>query len=339
MYGFNYERLTQITENQKPYRGSKNRYPIRHRKNSEEYFLVEEENGEKVYDIVYGKKYHHEKIGKETYDPLKVTDPDSVWQSKEWDEHTQKVVNVDCYYRRWTTPNVLARVRLDNTVEFTEKIYRQGDRHFLTKYVEGHFATDSQRGGMLYIAPKIMHAIYKGMRLACDSGMALVPYEVELKRVDRNESKKLLKPYEDLFNTCDAMCSVTPFELFKDTTISVVEERFGSAKNLTDIDSEKLLHEAQACIQNAPFDALILYALGYDVNNYKWSFRYGRTANGDNGDRTHRLYMQTKRRILNELYKKHEEVFKTYRLKGGEYFPASKWGTDVIVNGEVMRQL
>jgi len=64
MYGFNYERLTKITENQKPYRGSDNRFPLERRARNEKYFLVEMENGEKVYDVVYGKKYHHDVISK-----------------------------------------------------------------------------------------------------------------------------------------------------------------------------------------------------------------------------------------------------------------------------------
>jgi len=345
MYGFNYERLTKITENQKPYRGSDNRFPLERRARNEKYFLVEMENGEKVYDVVYGKKYHHDVISKETFDTMKALGSDNVWESHEWDFDKQKYTGANAYYKRWTSPNILVRVRPDNTVEFTKKSYHQGDRKILSDNCSGRFVSDSRRGGLIYMhyhhnhKPKIMHAIYQGMRIACDSDLSVVPYEVELKKVDRRQAKESLKPYEDFFKVCEAMCKVIPYEQFKDTALSVVTERFGEVKQIHAIDSGKFLREAESCIQSAPLDALILYALGHDVNRFAWSFRWGRTHSNDNGDLTYQLYTSAKRRILKELYIAHKEVFKTYRVQGGEYFPASEWGTQVIVNGEVVGQL
>ena len=349
MYGFNYERLTRITETQKPYRGSTNRYPMERRTRNEKYFLVEMENGEKVYDIVYGKGYHHEKISKETYDTLKVTEPDNVWEGQEWDEHTQKMLNVYCHYRRWTTPNVLARVRPDNTVEFTKKEYHQGDRHFLSQCVSnGTFIYDSRRGGLIYKKygqvkdSLVMHAIYEGMRITCDSDIAVVPYEIELKKIDRKKAKETLKPYEDFFAISEVMCKTMPYEVFKDTAIQVVAERLGGlgeVQKLHHVDRSRYLCEAEKLVQTAPLDALILYALAYDVNRFAWSFQWGTTYHGDNGEKVVQIYMGTKRRLLKELYKAHGDVFKVYRVQGGKYFPSNEWGTDVIVNGEVVRQL
>jgi len=345
MYGFNYERLTKITEQQKPYRGSDNRFPMERRTRNEKYFLVEMEGGEKVYDVVYGKRYTNEPISKETYDTLKALGSERVWETEEYDYDKHKHTGVMTYYKRDIYPNVLVRVRPDNTVEFTKDEYHQGERNFLSQNASGGFINDSRRGGLIYThyhhnhKPKIMHAIYQGMRIACDSELSVVPYEVELKKVDRRLAKESLKPYENFFKISEVMCKTMPYEQFKDTALEICNERFPDEKVLYDIEGRRFLKEAQSCVQSAPLDALILYALAYDVNRFAWSFRWGRSLTNDQGEKTYQLYMATKRRVLRDLYVAHKEIFKTYRVQGGEYFPASEWGIEVIVNSEVVRQL
>ena len=343
MYGFSYERLTRITETQKPYRGSTNRYPMDRRARNEKYFFVEMENGEKVYDIVYGNRYTSDIISKETYDTLKALNSDRVWESQEYDfEKHEYIDGATVYYQRRVSPNVLARVRPDNTVEFTKKEYYQGERNFLSQNVSGRFSIDSRRGGLIYSrngAPKALHAIHEGMRIACDSDMAVVPYEIELKKVDRKKAKETLKPYDDFFKVNEVMCKAMPFEQLKDTAIDICNERFPEEKVLYRIDNQRFLKEARACIHSAPFDAFVLYALAYDVYNFLYSFKWGRSSPNDQGDKTYGMYMATKRRILKDLYVSHKDIFTTYRVQGGDYFPASEWGTNVIVNGEVVRQL
>lgn len=346
MYGFNFERLTKVTEQQKPYRGSDNRFPMEHRSRNEKYFFVEEENGEKVYDIVYGSNWRHEDIDKETYDSLYAIKPSGVWAYEEYDHVNHKGTGNFSYYKVIRNPNFMARVRSDNTVEFTKDEYHQGERNFLSQNTSGGFINDSRRGGLIYKHygyrdkrnTLLMHAIHKGMRIACDSDMAVVPYEVELKKVDRRLAKETLKPYEDFFKVSEVMCKAMPYEQLKDLAIEVCKERIPS-KVLTHINSQELLHEARLCTQSAPLDALVLYALAYDVNRFAWSFRWGRTISDDNGERSHQLYIATKRRILKDLYTTHKEIFKPYRVQGGVYFPASEWGTEVIVNGKVIQQL
>lgn len=338
MYGFNYERLTTITEKEKPFRGTSNRFPFERRSRNEKYFLVEEENGEKVYDIVYGKKYRSEEITKEQYDELKAIDSNRVYEWEKYDFDNHRSTGVFVYHRRHCDHNIVARVRPDNTFELIQDEYHQGERNFLSQSSRGLFVNNSRRGGLIYKDKSTMHAIHEGMRIACDSGMSVVPYEVELKKVNRKKAKDTIKPYEDFFKVSEVMCKSMSYEQFKDTTIEICKERFSQDKEIYDIDKQKLIKEAYASMFTEPLDALILYALGYDVNNFAWSFRWGRTFN-DNGEKTYQLYMNAKRRILKELYISHKEIFMPYRIEGGKYFPTSEWGTEVIVNNVLVKQL
>ncbi len=51
MQGLNYVRLNSISNSVSPYRGSVNRFPIASRRHNTKYFLVREEDGQRVFDI------------------------------------------------------------------------------------------------------------------------------------------------------------------------------------------------------------------------------------------------------------------------------------------------
>ena len=67
MKALDWNRLTEITKNVKPYRNSTNRYPVADRRHNTKCFYVKEIDGEIVYEITYGYKYLEHFHTKEEY--------------------------------------------------------------------------------------------------------------------------------------------------------------------------------------------------------------------------------------------------------------------------------
>jgi len=112
MQGLNYKRLDGIANSISPYRGSLNRFPIGDRRHNTKYFLVEEEDKERVFNIVHGQRWTHVSLTKEEYEE----------HEKQGSPRLNKYQDGDgswTYYKYEVSPNILGIVRPDNTFEFT----------------------------------------------------------------------------------------------------------------------------------------------------------------------------------------------------------------------------
>jgi hypothetical protein len=197
MQGLNYVRLNSISNSVSPYRGSVNRFPIASRRHNTKYFLVREEDGQRVFDIVHGQRWKHITLTKAEHDNL-AKQGSTKLRSYQHGDGTWE------YYTYEVSPNILGVVRPDNTFEFTGTSYGQGDRGILSTYGHGELCTNSRMGGMIWTGrlhgngTRGAFPIYQGMRVHCESMQPTKPITVVGRKVDRKVGKDLLASYARL---------------------------------------------------------------------------------------------------------------------------------------------
>lgn len=346
MLGLSWNRLTDITKNEKPYRGTDNRYPVANRRHNTKCFYVEELNGERVYRVTYGHSHHHLDATEEEYN----ANPDRI----------RKYVNDDngtvTYTRYEVRPNTIGIVRSDNTFEFTgtRYAYGQGTNSIMTSWSKGVFYQSSRHGGMVYReghplsyggGVTLFHPIFEGMRLHIDT---MKPHESSIyqvvgKKVNRKLGNEFLKRYESFYSVNEAMLKTMEWKGFIETAIDVVKPHVSEEDRSWWMSAEQknsLLKFAEENIDVAPLDAGIAFMCVYDIHNL---FRRVRSAMANEkywGSDTEpaNYFMNLKRKLNKELYRSHPEVMTLVEHDMGCPYPANEWGVDIYVNGEEVQQ-
>ena len=347
MQGLNYTRLNSISNSVTPYRGSLNRFPIGSRKQSNKYFLVGYEDGQRVFNIVYGQNWKSVDITKDEYDELNKQGSAKIRTYTNGDENG--------YIRYDVTPNVIGVVRPDNTFEFTANRYGQGDRGILSAFGHGYLLTDSRRGGMVWMGringngERGVMPIYRGMRVHCETMRPVKPITVVGRKVDRKVGKTLLANYADFYATTEVMTKAMDYDMFVKTTAEVLTEHMSLPTPESDLSNYGLNRHhtdytsvADTLIHTAPLDAAILYMLAWDVGSMRWNMRRYLDANmtrySANEDTPHTMFLNLKRKLNKEIYKQNEQVFKKVEYIAPEMYPPSEWGYTVIVDGMEVQQ-
>jgi aspartate 1-decarboxylase len=326
MKGLSYERLEQITKVEKPYRGTTDRYPVGNRRHNLKNFFVREEDGVKVFDVTYGTRFKSYPLTKDEYEAMKLVSADKVHQYDYGDRIE--------YIRYEVLPFRIGTVYPAGYFQFNgDSYYGQGDRAFLSDCSNGWFANDSRRGGMVWTfgrkAGYRCVPIFKGMRISttnADNFEVLDDYVVVGKKVNRKVGKDLLGGYETFYKTAETMCKAMSRELFLGTAKEIIEEE--------QRDYKKFFEEAEARRDQAPLDAMILYALSMGVGKIDQQIRQPSWYQCE----PHEIFCNLKRKMNNGLYREHPEVFTPVHYGKGEAYPPSIWGYEVMVNGEVQQQ-
>lgn len=357
MKALNYARLLEVSNTVPPYRGNVNRFPIGNRKQNNKYFLRRDEDGQTVFDIVYGETWHTTDIDRLEYIRLKLEErkfkktmgvgrrDTYVMKFHKYGQVDGKWISLkECeYHRRDRGHNIMGTVRPDNSFEFTKSRYWQGDRCFLSQHSAGWFSTDSRRGGLVFAFDmssheSVFHPIWKGMRVNCDTMEAVTPYEVVIHHIDRKAGKGLLSKYEHMFKVSEVMLKAMDLNSINSTCMDIVDGIFGVGKHKEHISREKEYKEhAEKLIEDAPLDALLLFNLAYDVKHVGYRMRYG--MNNHTDDTPENIFMATKRKIAKEIYKKSPEILKEVSCVGGKRYPACDWGVKIVVNGQQVEQI
>ena len=325
MKGLSYARLEQITKVEKPYRGTTDRYPVGNRRHNLKNFFVREENGVKVFDVTYGTRWKRHDLTKEEYEKMEAFGMKGLHKY----EHTDREHE---YIRYETLPFNVGTVYPEEYFQFNaETYYGQGDRSFLSDCSHGWFMNDSRRGGMVWTfgrkADYRCVPIYKGARVStADNFEVLDDYVVVGKKVNRKVGKDLLAGYETFYKTSETMCKAMPRDLFLATAKEIMEEERR--------DHKRYFEEAEARREQAPLDAMILYALALDVGKIEQQINHANWYNHE----PYEIFCNLKRKLNNGLYREHPEVFTPVYFKKGEAYPPSIWGYEVMVNGEVQQQ-
>lgn len=333
MRALTWSRLMNISTTQKPYRGTTNRFPIGDRRHNTKDFLIEERDGEKICVIRYGYQYQSHEHTKEEFD----ASPSTIWER---DSGSGKI-----YVSYTTIPRELGIVRSDNTFEFTNNNYGQGDNIIMSGWSNGWFLRSSRHGGMIYRGSEVFHPIFKGMRVDCDTMMPHESsvYKVVGKRVSRKDAKEFLSKYSDFYQVNEVMLKAMEWKGYIDTALDVMKSlNIGTDHWGLDTDQRnKLVAFAEENINSAPLDAGLAFALAYDVQTLYSRVRSGVTGNGYYSREVELdvMFVNLKRKLNKELYKRNPSVMKLTEYEPNKAYPPSEWGVDVFVNGVEVEQL
>ena len=343
MIGLSWDRLTYTTKNEKPYRGSDNRYPVGNRRHNTKCFYAEEFDGERVYRVTYGMTHDRIDCTKEQYD----ADPENVRVGED-------INGTKVYFRYTIKPSTLGIVRSDNTFEFTGSYYGQGCNQIMTSWSKGIFYQSTRHGGMIYREGNpwdkdkgitLFHPIFKGMRLHIDT---MKPhwssiYQVVGKKVNRKLGNEFLKRYETFYSVNEAMLKTMESKGFEETAVDVMKPYIDEKDRrwwMSTEQKEALLKFADENIDVAPLDAGIAFMCAYEIHNL---FRRVVSAVHNEkfwGSDTEpaSYFANLKRKLNKELYRTHPEVMTLVEHTMNYPYPASDWGVDVYVNGKEVEQ-
>jgi hypothetical protein len=325
MQGFDYKRLEQITKEVKPFRGTTNRFPLGRRRHNLKNFYVREEDGVKVFDVTCGTRWESFKITKEEFDAARAAKKNNVHEYTHTDGSVERI--------RYEHPiHILGTSRPDGFFEFNAEgnyPYGQGEKKFLSDFSAGWFSNDSRRGGMIwtrggYAGVNRKMPIYKGLKLSTDDRMTPeFEYVVIGKKVDRKLGKEVLAGYEHFYKVSETMCKAMDREAFLRTAKEVIDE-----------NKDKYFEAAKALRDEAPLDAMILYAVAMDVGRIQHQIAHPQWGHTEPIE----VFENLKRNMNNRIYKEHPEVFKLVRYGMDEIYPPSVWGYEVEVNGKIVQQ-
>jgi hypothetical protein len=337
-----YERLKRITETQKPYRGTTDKYPFSDRKHNYKYFVPVEVNGEIEYHVGYYHKWYTDDMTGDEFNARK----DSMdkkelkqWHEKsEWDSNARAYQNTGTYERNFKNPKVDLIVRSDNTVEIVTNNFHQGMRMIFSaySYSNGVFQSSVNHGGIVYgrrdNGVDIRLPIFKHMRFNMDT-MQVHPsahYIATYRTVDRKLSKEAMNLYKDKLNGAFAFITCMDKESFREDIDSVTKELIPD--NITSYywgsqsqnKAEKL---ADSIFFEKPVEAIYLYMKSFHVGYYLSSMAHPSD-----------WIKVFKKKFAKYIHAKHETFSKEY-LTHLENFKSSQWNIDVTVNGKLVERL
>ena len=343
MIGLSWDRLTDITKSEKPYRGSDNRYPVGNRRHNTKCFYAEELDGERVYRVTYGMTHDRIDCTKEQYD----ADPENVRVAEDID-------GTKVYFRYAIKPSTLGIVRSDNTFEFTGSYYGQGCNQIMTSWSKGIFYQSTRHGGMIYREGNpwdkgegitLFHPIFKGMRLHIDT---MKPhwssiYQVVGKKVNRKLGNEFLKRYETFYSVNEAMLKTMESKGFEETAVDVMKPYIDEKDRrwwMSTEQKEALLKFADENIDVAPLDAGIAFMCAYEIHNL-----FRRVVSATHNEKfwgadtePASYFANLKRKLNKELYRTNPEVMTLVEHTMNHPYPASDWGVDIYVNGKEVEQ-
>lgn len=173
-----------------------------------------------------------------------------------------------------------------------------------------------------------MIPIWQGMRVRVDKDNGKLqptePFEVQIFHVNRKAAKELIHKYEHFFKVSETMLKSITSEQF----IELIKEVISETREESEVEAK-----AMEIMNDAPLDAFAMLAWVHNVNRLRWKSHY-RTDCSPHED----FYLKTKRIVTKQIYLDNPDVFvpKTYAM--GEPYPASDWGTRVLVKETVMEQ-
>lgn len=324
MIGLSHDRLSRVMKVEKPYRGTLDRFPLTHRRQNTKNFYVREENGVRVFDIVYGNRTKSTPLTYEEYLNKKVSGV------KGLHEYTYQREGRTEYWMYETVRHVMGTVYPEEYFQFNKDIndFGQGDRSILSEFTQGWFVNDSRRGGMIWTQGirseyKVI-PIFKGARFATtDRPHIIDDYEVIGRKVNRKVGKDVLGRYESFYKTAETMCKAMSRDMFLDVASEVLDD-----------NKEKYFEAAESMRDQAPLDAMILYCVALDVGSLQHQISSRHWYNSE----PHDFFVNLKRRLNTQIYKENPEVFTEVRYGKGEVYPPSIWGYEVEVNGQRVEQ-
>lgn len=338
IYALDYRTLEQQTKIQKPYRGTYNRFPIGKRSQSYKYFLVEQENGEKVFRVKYGAYREYTEISRELYNKMQSNISTPVMMRGDPKSPRFYLINIQS--------KDMCTVRPDNTFEFTAPYLGQGENDAFTKWSAGTYATSSRHGGTIYVGRAnfedrgAFHPIWKGARFHVITMKPHTPYQVFGLTVNRKLAKDYFRSYENFFKVAKTMATAMDWDNFKLTANEIIKDHMpnfnwdsGYFVYPNHNNQKSFLSLAHELRDTAPFDAYVMYAcaLNHHLLNAIHPDRFSTTD-------TKEVYARFHRQLTKHIYSTTPELFKAIEYEAGKRYPANTWGIKVFVDDKQVEQ-
>lgn len=340
--GFSYEYLNRVANSTPPYRGTVNRFPLWKRSDLRRYFFTATENGETVFDIGYGHTWNREELPPDEGAAAVASGDPSVYEYNPYHNNGEPT-----YIRHTKIRNIIGRVRADNTIEFTADALDQGDRYFISQLsYSGYVNNDSRRGGVIFsksvnrTATQI-YPICRGVRYENESFTPKGNFEVVLRTVKRGVARDLVASHEKFFKVSEAMASALIGEsVWMDTAHNIAMDYIPEHKNeyfIRQDETKKILDKAVGLMNDAPLDAMVLFAIAHNVRSMRGVLLDNRSAHRMHDDAM-LVCGKVKRLVTKDLYLRHPDMFVDRIYTGGHVFPQSSWGVRVFLDGQEKEQ-
>ena len=333
MIGLSYARLMQTTKDNKPYRGTTNKFPYAERKNSYKHFLVEEENGETVFKIVYGNRWKQVLVSTPEEEAAAKAAGHTVVSYHHSPEHR-------FYHEK--NPNVLGVVRPDDTFQFlTDGYIGQGIATVLSRLSQGYFYRDSSRGGLVYWRNHYrddqvnFFPIFHGLRIKTDmTGVhESSKFDVIRHKVRRKPAKDAMAHYADMFNVAKAMFTCMDSKDIFAMARDVLDQHFGAGESNLVYQKAGAIDELisnsnnlRDLVKTSPIDAMILFALNCRNGEIRvWNVSSG----GSRNINVNNLIANVKRGVTKRVYGSTEGVLEEVVHEAGKLYPSSDWPVHV----------
>ena len=337
-----YEHLKRITETQKPYRGTIDKYPFADRHHNYKYFYPREVNGEIEYHVGYYHKWESETMTAEEFNAKKSSMAKG--ERKKWREETiwkkdsSGIERTGNYIKDFKIPKVDLIIRSDNTVEIVTNSFHQGMRMIFSawNYANGVFQSSVEHGGIVYgrrdSRGDTRIPIFKHIRFNMDT-MAIhesSKYLATYNTVDRKKSKEAMNIYQDTLNGAYAFISCMDRETFKQDREEVIDELTPDNKGShwwSNAMREEANLLADKIFFEKPVEAIYVYMKTFNVGYYLGSL--ADPIDWING---------FKKKFAKYIHVKHDTFTKEY-LTHLENFKSSSWNIDITIDGKMVERL
>lgn len=332
-----YDRLKGKVQGTSPYRGSKNRYPLGSRTHNTKNIFVREENGEIVYDLVYGFHHTWRTVSESEYKASP-----KVYQERDnydYDEKGQWNATGKSWGYYEKTPRVIGTVRPDNTFEFVTTWLGQSEVMFMQRdipTIECLVHSDSRKGGGVikdrWRNPSIVIPAFQGLRIDLNTLKIHESQDVRIikNNIDRKKSKPLMEKYGTMIKTSKAMFLAMDKDSFLREVLDLI-------KPYTKLPTDYRQLAVKAQEEGNHFDCAVFLSYMMNAGNLRHTVQWhGNGWSRDDWTPTS-VHDALIRGLSKEIYRA-ESPFKTAEFKAGEDYGTTDWGIEVFCNGEKVKQ-
>jgi hypothetical protein len=350
-----YARLERVTQGEKPYRGTTNRYPLEERRYATKCFKEETLNGEKVYRVYRDHNYEEKFITLEEYNAMSKAKRKRVHPDAQ--DRPDELRRYKMYER---TPCEVGIVYPDNSFEFTAKFnwgIPQGLKMAMSYnwLNSASLCASSKHGGALLSGGGVIgnnyrftHPVFNGLRVYVNT-LELhesCSYEVSGYKTNNKAVKAVFEPYKESFTVADVMFrnmrDEDIIEMVKEVTPETLTS-YSYHNYLIENEEEyeiALNNHVEELTVNPLLSTLGIASLG-NVNkireHVRWAINYSRpTLTGLNRAT---LVANTAKAFKHKLCREDRtNLLEKVAYESSKKFPASIWGNEVRVTGILVEQ-
>jgi hypothetical protein len=320
-----FKSLTSKVRSIDPYRGSM-RYPMDNRSNRQNIFELVETGNDIEFHVSHGYRYKEVEISEARYKMLEGVRGAKVYK-KEHDHQKFDFFTMDIQ------PRVLCVVRSDNSLEYVNNSFYQGDNMKMTDWMNGYQYDSYRMSGTAWSGNYCNHPIFTGLRINLETHQP-VNQDVRVFRrsVNRKKSKELMAHYKEAFKSPDALLRCMDTDTMIVSIKDVLDEKEAELNSQGYVNTNSYFKLAEEAFSNKEhFEAVVLYGMSLQISGFNhWSF-------SNAGSRYHRIVepkdvvARVVAGLSKRLYKEHkpfdEEEVSFTRV------PLSQWGIRVEVDG------